>query len=63
MPSIHINDNLWEKVEKGATRAIIQTKTAVTPELFLQWVIDNGLNNIDEIEIDLRARNPRGYKK
>jgi len=63
MPSIHINDEVWKKVEKGSVKAVIQTKTAITPEIFVHWLIENGLKNIDEIEIDQRAKNPKSYKK
>ncbi len=62
MPTVHINDSLWTHVEKKAMKAIMQTHTAVTPQILLQWLVDHGLENMDEIEIDQRSKEPKTYR-
>ncbi|NQY27804.1 MAG: hypothetical protein HRT92_11620 [Piscirickettsiaceae bacterium] len=56
MPSQHIKDETWKKVEKEAVRAVIQTKTHIRPTEILDLLVMKGLEVIDEVDYDKLAR-------
>lgn len=57
MPSQHIKEDTWRKVEKETIRAIIQTKTNIRTTEMLDLLIRKGLEVIDEIDFDKLAKN------
>lgn len=56
MPSQHIKDETWRKVEKEAIKAVIQTKTHIRPTEVLNLLILKGLEVVDEIDYDNLAK-------
>jgi len=59
MPSQHIKDETWRKVEKEAIRAIIQTKTNIRTTEILDLLIKKGLEVVDEIDFDKLVKDKR----
>lgn len=48
MPSKHINDAQWRKIEKETVRAVTLLAIPVKDTKMLEWVITKGLENITE---------------
>ncbi|EGR9572871.1 hypothetical protein QMI54_004830 [Salmonella enterica] len=48
MPTKHINDALWRRIEKETVKAVIETKAPVKDTTMLEWIIKKGLETITE---------------
>ncbi len=48
MPTKHIDDETWRKVEKEAVKATISTKRSIKETEMLRWLILKGLDEISE---------------
>lgn len=48
MPTKHIDDETWRKVEQAAVKATITTKRSVKETQMLKWLILKGLEEIRE---------------
>ncbi|ECK2138238.1 hypothetical protein FQW43_00010 [Salmonella enterica subsp. enterica serovar Enteritidis] len=48
MPSKHINDAQWRKIEKETVKAVTLLAIPVKDTKMLEWVIAKGLENITE---------------
>lgn len=46
MPTKHIPDSTWRKVEKETVRAVIELQSSVTETKMLNWLILKGLSEI-----------------
>lgn len=62
MPSKHIQNSTWDKVEEQYKRAIITTKTSFKETEILNLIINKGLDNISE-EDYIRAAALKNMKK
>ena len=52
MPTKHIDDETWRKVEKEAVKATIATKKSVKETEMLKWLILKGLEEIKECDFE-----------
>ncbi|MBU0809006.1 MAG: hypothetical protein KKD30_11150 [Gammaproteobacteria bacterium] len=52
MPTKHIDDETWRKVEKEAVKATITTKKSVKETEMLRWLILKGLEEISEADYE-----------
>ncbi|OGQ51879.1 MAG: repressor [Deltaproteobacteria bacterium RIFCSPLOWO2_02_FULL_53_8] len=50
MPTKHIDDETWRKVEKEAVKATIATKKSIKETEMLKWLILKGLEEITETD-------------
>lgn len=48
MPTKHIDDVTWRKVEKKTVEAVIKTQQSIKDTEMLKWLINKGLENITE---------------
>ncbi|MBN6078795.1 hypothetical protein [Aggregatibacter actinomycetemcomitans] len=48
MPTKHIDENLWKKVQDETVRAVILTKTSIKETEMLQMLIKKGLESMTE---------------
>jgi N-glycosylase/DNA lyase len=48
VPTKHIDDETWRKVEQAAVKATIATKRSVKETQMLRWLILKGLEEISE---------------
>lgn len=48
MPTKHINDVQWRKIEKETVRAITTLGIPVKDTKMLEWIIEKGLKSITE---------------
>lgn len=48
MPSKHIDDRTWRKIEQKTVEAVIATKLNIKDTEMLKWLIIKGLENIEE---------------
>jgi len=46
MPTKHIDENTWRKVEKETVKAVIQLQSAVKDTEVLRWLILKGLEEM-----------------
>lgn len=59
MPTKHIDDETWRKVEQAAVKATIATKRSIKETEMLKWLILKGLSEIAEDDFDKMAKNKR----
>lgn len=52
MPTKHIDDETWRKVEQAAVKATIATKKSVKETQMLKWLITKGLEEITEADFE-----------
>ncbi|MCP1445486.1 hypothetical protein J3D54_004622 [Pseudomonas sp. GGS8] len=57
MPTKHIDDETWRKVEKEAVKATIATKRSIKETEMLRWLILKGLEEITEADFEKMVRN------
>ncbi len=48
MPTKHIDENVWRKVEKETMKAIFELKKPIKETTMLKWLIVKGLEAITE---------------
>lgn len=48
MPSKHIDEKVWRRVERKTVEAVIATKLNIKDTEMLKWLILKGLENIDK---------------
>tara|TARA_R110000822_G_scaffold250407_3_gene377658 strand:- start:372 stop:545 length:174 start_codon:yes stop_codon:yes gene_type:complete len=48
MPTKHINDAVWRKVEKETVKAVVETKEPIKDTDVLNWLIERGLRTIEK---------------
>lgn len=56
MPTKHIDDETWRKVEKKAVKATIATKKSIKETEVLKWLILKGLEEITEEDFERMAK-------
>lgn len=59
MPTKHIDDETWRKVEKEAVKATIATKKSIKETEMLKWLILKGLEEITEDDFEKMTRGKR----
>ena len=59
MPTKHIDDETWRKVEKEAVKATIAIKKSVKETEMLKWLILKGLEEITEEDFERMAKPKR----
>lgn len=52
MPTKHIDDETWRKVEKEAVKATIATKKSIKETEMLKWLILKGLEHIQDADFE-----------
>ncbi len=52
VPTKHIDDETWRKVEQAAVKATITTKRSVKETQMLRWLILKGLEEITEADFE-----------
>jgi len=52
MPTKHIDDETWRKVEREAVKATIATKKSIKETEMLKWLILKGLEEITEDDFE-----------
>ncbi|NUT79844.1 hypothetical protein [Pseudomonas brassicacearum] len=57
MPTKHIDDETWRKVEREAVKATIATKKSIKETEMLRWLILKGLEEITEADFEKMVRN------
>ena len=57
MPTKHIDEDTWRKVEKEAVKATISTKRSIKETEMLKWLILKGLEEISEEDYQKMVRN------
>lgn len=57
MPTKHIDEDTWRKVEKEAVKATISTKKSIKETEMLKWLILKGLEEITEDDYQKMVRN------
>lgn len=57
MPTKHIDDETWRKVEREAVKATIATKKSIKETEMLRWLILKGLEEITEADFERMVRN------
>lgn len=62
MPTKHINDFQWRKVEKETVKAVTTLGIPVKDTKMLEWIIDIGLKSITEDDYR-KFLNTSGQKK
>lgn len=60
MPSKHIPESTWRKVEKETVKAVVQTQTSIKDTEMLNLLIIKGLEHITEDDYRDFARKKRG---
>jgi len=55
MPSQHIKEETWARVEKETVKAVIQTRTTLKPTEVLDLIIKKGLEVVDDVDYDQLA--------
>ncbi|WP_434951816.1 hypothetical protein ACRWQL_01095 [Shewanella sp. HL-SH4] len=48
MPTKHINDAVWRKVEQMTVKAVIETREPIKDTDVLNWLIERGLKGIEK---------------
>lgn len=56
MPTKHIDEDTWRKVEKEAVKATISTKRSIKETEMLKWLILKGLEEISEEDYQKMVR-------
>jgi len=56
MPSKHIKNNTWQRIEALRIKGIIETKADIKERDILDLILEKGLSAIDEIDIDHLAK-------
>jgi len=59
MPTKHIDDETWRKVEKEAVKATIATKKSIKETEMLKWLTLKGLEEITEEDFERMAKPKR----
>lgn len=59
MPTKHIDDETWRKVEREAVKATIATKKSIKETEMLKWLILKGLEEITEEDFERMAKPKR----
>jgi len=57
MPTKHIDEETWRKVEQAAVKATIATKRSIKETEMLRWLILKGLSEITEADFEKLAKN------
>lgn len=60
MPTKHIDDRTWRKVEKEAVKATIATERSIKETEMLKWSINKGLEQITVDDYDDIAKTKKG---
>lgn len=48
MPSKHIDDQTWRKVEEITVKAVVTTKTSIKDTEMLRWLVLKGIKEMSE---------------
>ena len=56
MPSKHIKEETWQRIEELRIKGIIETKTDIKERDLLELILEKGIKRIDEIELELLAK-------
>jgi hypothetical protein len=48
MPTKHINDAVWRKVEQATVKAVVETREPIKDTDVLNWLIERGLRDIEK---------------
>lgn len=56
MPSKHIKEKTWQRIEELRIKGIIETKTDIKERDLLELILEKGIKRIDEIELELLAK-------
>lgn len=59
MPTKHIDDETWRKVEKEAVKATIATKKSIKETEMLKWLILKGLKEISQDDFEELVKSKR----
>lgn len=59
MPTKHIDDETWRKVEKEAVKATIATKKSIKETEMLKCLILKGLEEIEESDYERLAKSKK----
>ncbi len=59
MPTKHIDDETWRKVEQAAVKATIATKRSIKETEMLKWLILKGLEEVTEADFEKMAKGKR----
>lgn len=57
MPTKHIDDETWRKVEKKTVQAVIETKKSIKESEMLKRLILIGLKHYDDEKMDIKEKN------
>lgn len=60
MPTKHIDDETWRKVEKEAVKATIAIKKSVKETEMLKWLILKGIEELTEDDYEKIAKSKGG---
>lgn len=60
MPTKHIDDETWRKVEKEAVKATIAIKKSVKETEMLKWLILKGIEELTEDDYEKIAKSKAG---
>jgi len=56
MPTKHIDEETWRKVEREAVKATIETKKSIKETEMLKWLILKGLEEITPADYEKMAK-------
>lgn len=59
MPTKHIDDETWRKIEKKTVEAVIETRKSVKESEMLKRLILIGLKHYDNEKMDLKEKENR----
>jgi hypothetical protein len=48
MPTKHINEAVWRKVEQATVKAVVETREPIKDTDVLNWLIERGLRDIEK---------------
>lgn len=62
MPTKHINDATWRKVESETVKAVTATQKAIDATMMLNWLINKGLETITKEDYKKYMNPPKKRK-
>lgn len=62
MPSKHIDEKTWRKVEKETVRAVVATRESIKESEALKILIEIGLKHIKEEDYEKFVDNKKGIR-
>lgn len=57
MPSKHIDDLTWRKVEEATVKAVVQTRKSIKDTEMLRWLVLKGIETMTDEDIERLCRN------